>query len=151
MVSTREMRSRLGRGNDVPGVGLLGPRAPDAFSHEEVDGMDDDGKRALPGPALRLAEPVSVEQARVNAGTLDDEYGFRQRFRSSGPQGLILAFNGQVGNPGWVRARGAYLVALRDALVATGLECSSFVREDGMSLAGPVERRGDRIVPTGSP
>jgi hypothetical protein len=60
---------------------------------------------------------------------------------------LIKAFNSEVGNTGWVRARGVFLTALHDSLLATGLDCSSFSSGGGMSLDEKVERQGDTIVP----
>jgi hypothetical protein len=46
-----------------------------------------------------------------------------------------------------VRARGFFLHALRDALLATGLDCSAFISDQGVSLHSRVERRGDTVVP----
>jgi hypothetical protein len=101
-------------------------------------------------PGLRLIEPTSVEESIRRARTLDDEYGFRQRFRERSVEDLIAAFNSGVGSTAWVSARGAYLEALRDALLATGLDCSSFITETAMVMDQVVERKGDAIVPVGS-
>ena len=46
----------------------------------------------------------------------------------------------------WVSARAAYLMALRDALLATGLDCSSFIDGKGMSLARRIRLEGGRLV-----
>ena len=75
------------------------------------------------------------------------EYDFRERFRNASPQELVQALNGQVGNPGWVRARGFFLAALQDAFLATGLDCSGFIQNGAMRLVH-VRLDGDRIVPT---
>ena len=74
-----------------------------------------------------------------------DEY--REYFRDMTVDELIEAFNRDVGNPGWVRARSEFLTALREALLATGLDCSSFINERGTSLAERVVKDGASIVP----
>jgi hypothetical protein len=76
----------------------------------------------------------------------DDEYGYRARFRDAAVEELIAAFNHDVGNPGWVRARMHFLGALREAFLATGLDCSSFVDAGSMSLRRRIRHEGDRIV-----
>ena len=38
---------------------------------------------------------------------------------------LIEYFNSDCGSRGWVSARGRFLVALRSAFLATGLDCSA--------------------------
>ena len=38
------------------------------------------------------------------------------------------------------------MIALRDAILAKGYDCSSFISDEGMSLHGDVERRDARIV-----
>jgi hypothetical protein len=67
-------------------------------------------------PSLNLVEPSSLEESIRRARTLDDQYGFRQRFRESSVEELIATFNSGVGVHAWVSARAAQLVALRDAL-----------------------------------
>lgn len=69
------------------------------------------------------------------------------RFADKTVDELIAAFNREVGNPGWVRARAIYLTGLRRALLATGLDCSSFIRDDGMSLAKKIEQVGSVLQP----
>ena len=101
-------------------------------------------------PSLRLVDPTSVEESIRQARTLDDEYGFRQRFRDRSVEDLIAAYNSGIGCTAWVSARSAYLMALRDALLATGLDCSSFISESSMEMDWFVERRGNAIVPVGS-
>jgi hypothetical protein len=91
-----------------------------------------------------------VEESIRRARTLDDEYGFRQRFRERSVEDLIAAFNSGVGSCAWVSARGAYLVALRDALLATGLDCTSFISDSAMAMDQVVERKGNAIVPVSS-
>ncbi len=76
----------------------------------------------------------------------DDEYGFEKRFKSYDVEELITTFNADVGNPGWVRARGVFHNPLRKAFLATGLDCSSFITDRGISLCH-IMRSGDRIVP----
>ena len=74
---------------------------------------------------------MTAEQQRLAGKTVDE---------------LIACFNGEVGKDGWVAARCRYLVALRLALLATGLDCSSFIDDGSMSLASRIERVGDALV-----
>ncbi len=101
-------------------------------------------------PALILVNPISIAQAKDNARTTDDEYGFRARFRTHSADELITAFNSGVGCHAWVHARGVFLCALRDALLATDLDCSSFISDKGMCMDRFIERQGDAIVPVGT-
>jgi len=89
---------------------------------------------------------AAVRQAKKRFRTASDKYGFYESFRNRSVNELIASLNGGVGVTAWVTARGYHLAALRDALLATGLDCSSFISDSGMSLASRVERRGDAIV-----
>ena len=71
---------------------------------------------------------------------------FREQFRNASPQQLVDALNREVGNAGWVTARGFYLTALREAFLATGLDCSGFINDGGMRLT-TVRLDGDTVVP----
>jgi len=97
-------------------------------------------------PTLHLVDPVSVEQSKAQARTGVDEYGFGARFRASSVDELVAAFNSSVGSIAWVRARGVYLIALRDALLATDLDCSSFISDRGMNMDQLVEQNGHAIM-----
>ena len=77
---------------------------------------------------------------------MGDEYGYKKTFKSYDVDQLIESFNRDVGNKGWVRARGFFLVALREAFLATGLDCSCFITESGMSMRYKIRRDGARIV-----
>ena len=59
---------------------------------------------------------------------------------------LIVRFNADVGNPGWVGARGRFHAALKQAFLDTGLDCTDFIDEISISLAYPIKREGSRIV-----
>jgi hypothetical protein len=98
-------------------------------------------------PSLLLTHPATVAESIRRAQTQDDQYGFRQQFREDTVERLIAAFNHEVGKRAWVSARAVYLIALRDALLATGLDCSSFISDDGMEMDQVVTRNGDAIVP----
>ena len=104
-----------------------------------------------PMPTLKLVRPTSVDESTRRAKTLDDRSGFRPRFRESTVEELIAAFNSGVGSRAWVSTRVAYLTALRDALLATGLDCSSFISDRDMVMDRLVERKGSTIVPVASP
>jgi hypothetical protein len=97
-------------------------------------------------PMLRLVRPTSVD-ARGTRAAQKDPYGFQERLREKSVDELIAAFNRGVGSTAWVSARAAHLVALRDALLATGLDCSGFISADSMVLDRRVERCGKSIVP----
>jgi hypothetical protein len=72
--------------------------------------------------------------------------GYRRHFSRCTLEELIAAFNSGVGCNAWVSARAAYLHALREALLGTGLDCSAFISDMGMPLRHEVERRGGSIV-----
>ena len=77
----------------------------------------------------------------------DDPYGFRARFRGASVEKLVEAFNGDVGKPGRVSARGGFHSALRDAFLATGLDCSSFIDAGGgISLRHRIRLDADKFV-----
>ena len=76
----------------------------------------------------------------------DDEYGFRQRFRGQTIEQLIETFNGEVGNPGWVRNKGFFLGCLLAEFQGRKVDCSSFVTDDGMDLSRDIRLEGDKII-----
>ncbi len=86
---------------------------------------------------LRLVTPISTAQAKKNARTTDDEYGFRARFRTKSVNELIASFNSDVGCQAWVHARGVFLCALRDALLASDLDCSRFISDKRAACKTP--------------
>jgi hypothetical protein len=96
---------------------------------------------------VMLVTPRSIAASIEDARNLDDEYGCRQHLRQHAPDRLIELYNTGVRSTAWTARRGAYLVALRDALLATGLDCAAFIDETGMRMDERVERRGDAIVP----
>jgi hypothetical protein len=98
-------------------------------------------------PRLLLTHLATMAESIRRAQTLDDKYGFRQSLREKTVEELVAAFNREVGIRAWVSARAVYLMALRDALLATGLDCSSFISDDGMEMDQVVTRKGDAIVP----
>jgi hypothetical protein len=71
---------------------------------------------------------------------------FSGAFPRRQPQELVDSLNKEVGNAGWGSARGFYLAALKEAFLATGLDCSGFINGGGMRLVH-VRRDGDKIVP----
>jgi len=77
---------------------------------------------------------------------VEDSYGYKKRLKDYDAGQLVESFNGEVGKPGWVSARGHYLEALRQALLATGLDCSDFISKNEMSIKYHVKRDGNRIV-----
>ncbi len=73
---------------------------------------------------------------------------FRERFRNASPQQLVDALNSQVGNPGWVTARGFYLAALKEAFIASGLDCSDFIKAGRMTVTR-IKLDGEKVVSVG--
>lgn len=56
-------------------------------------------------------------------------------------------FNGDRRTTAWVTARGYFQAALRDALIATDLDCTDFISDGGMSLGTDIEIVGAAIRP----
>ena len=75
-----------------------------------------------------------------------DEYGFRDRFRRKTIEELIDTFNSQLGNPGWVRARGFWLSALCEEFQTRDIDCSSFIQDRAMDLSCPIRLEDNTIV-----
>ena len=50
---------------------------------------------------------------------------FRAALSNETDEELVASLNGQVGNPGWVSARGRYLVALHEELGTRGFDTSA--------------------------
>jgi hypothetical protein len=70
----------------------------------------------------------------------------REHFRNATIEQLVAAFNSGVGTKVWIAARAAYLEALREALLATGLDCSSVISRNSMSQAHRIRVEGTRLV-----
>jgi hypothetical protein len=97
-------------------------------------------------PRLLLTQATDTDTSIQRARTLHDNYGFREQFRHSTVEQLVAAFNHEVGKSGWVAARAVYLIALRDALLATGLDCSSFISDHAMEMDVIVTLHRNAIV-----
>ncbi len=77
---------------------------------------------------------------------VDDE--FTERFRSATTAELVDAFNSQVGNPGWVSAKGRYLLALYHEFKRRGIDISVIDTGNGMNMDRHVrlDDSGRRLV-----
>ena len=71
---------------------------------------------------------------------------YRQRLANCCIEELVESFNREQPIQAWVSARGRYLIALREAFLNTGFDCSTFISESGMSLDYPIEISGQSIV-----
>ena len=71
---------------------------------------------------------------------------YRQRLANYCIEELVESFNREQPIKTFVRARGRYLIALREAFLNTGFECSTFISESGMSLDYTVEISGQSVV-----
>jgi hypothetical protein len=74
-------------------------------------------------------------------------YDFIERFKAMSDIELVEAFNKEVGNPGWVSARAAYLMALHDEFVRREFDYSSIGSAGGLSLATRIKLIDKKIVP----
>jgi hypothetical protein len=83
----------------------------------------------------------------VPGATGGDPYGYQERLSDCDSSELVRLFNAEVGNRGWVRARGHFLAALRGALLASGLDCTSVINSGGMNLDRRVRIDGSALVP----
>lgn len=59
---------------------------------------------------------------------------------------LVSRFNNDVGNPGWVGARGRFHAALRQEFVRRGIEYSAAGDATGLSLAKRVKLEGKTLI-----
>ena len=77
---------------------------------------------------------------------------FDERYKDASVEELVRAFNRDVGNRGWVSARGRFHIALAEAFLRTGLDCSSFIETDeqggptSMSLDRHIRLEGARLI-----
>ena len=76
-----------------------------------------------------------------------DPYGYKERLAGHGPDELVRLFNSAIGSLGWVTARGHFLAALREALLASGLDCSAVVDSEGMDLSRRVRVQEQVLIP----
>ncbi len=74
---------------------------------------------------------------------IENEYV--ERFANSSIEELISSFNGDQPSKGWVGARGRFLAALRQAFLDSGVDCSNFISDNGMSLAHQIELK-DKVI-----
>ncbi|MEO7201252.1 MAG: hypothetical protein ABIZ82_01515 [Candidatus Tumulicola sp.] len=74
-----------------------------------------------------------------------DEYC--ERFGSDSDEELVAAFNREIGNTGWVSARGAYLAALHDEFRKRGFDFSAIGDADSLSLRVKIRLKGKKIEP----
>ena len=71
---------------------------------------------------------------------------FAEVFSSASNEELVLAFNRQVGNLGWVSARGRHNVALHDEFIRRGFDCSSVVAGNTINFKCPIRLERDSLV-----
>ena len=71
---------------------------------------------------------------------------YRQRLANYCIEELVESFNREQPIQTWASARGRYLIALREAFVNTGFDCSTFISGTGMSLDYPIKISGQSVV-----
>ncbi len=75
------------------------------------------------------------------------EARFRNQLSDKSREELIDLFNREVGNIGWVSARGIYLIELRRAIQKTGIDCSIVIDDSGgINLKRRVKLSGDKLT-----
>jgi hypothetical protein len=86
--------------------------------------------------------------ARILKAQPDEDYErFKRRMENYSDEELIEAFNREVGNPGWVSARAAYLAAIHDEFKKRGYDYSAIGNEKELSFAKKVKLAGKKVVP----
>lgn len=79
--------------------------------------------------------------------SMEDKYGFAEKFSKSSIEDLVSTVNSQVGIRALGNARMHYLFALSGELLTREYDCTSFISSCGsMSLKSKVRLDGDRIV-----
>lgn len=74
-------------------------------------------------------------------------YEYRRRFRKMTNDDLISTFNSDVGNPGWVGARGRFHIALQDEFIHRGFDISRISKVSrSLSWAKKINLVGQRII-----
>ncbi len=63
-----------------------------------------------------------------------EETEFTERFEKATTEQLVEAYNREVGNPGWVSARGRYLFSLYHEFKRRGIDISVIDTGNGMAL-----------------
>jgi hypothetical protein len=76
-----------------------------------------------------------------------DPFGFKERYRNASIERLIEAFNGDVGNRGWVGARAIFHRVLQEKFLSSGFDCSGFISDGHMSLSHRIRLDGHRLIP----
>ena len=69
---------------------------------------------------------------------------YLERFQPMTDEQLIAAFNADVGNPGWVGARGTFHLALDREFTRRGFDYSS-INQGGLSLGNKIVLEGKKI------
>lgn len=89
----------------------------------------------------------------IDTGLDDKQHNeFIERFSDKTVEQLVEIFNQEQPKRGWVSARGRFLAALCQAFLESGIDCSSFISGNNMSLSHQIRLEGDRItqIPTTS-
>jgi len=124
----------------------------DDFAHGAPVEVVNYSQRDLPDVVMgRASSQLGNSTDFLNAGHFTHwcMKGFVQTgadFRNKTVGELIDMFNRDVGNNGWVYSRSIFLGLLRNAFLATGLDCSSFIDETGMSIRNRIALDGQQIV-----
>ena len=71
---------------------------------------------------------------------------FSERFTKFSDDELIETFNKEVGNRGWVSARGYYLVALQTEFRTRGFDISEISYDDRFSIKHRVRLIGKKVI-----
>lgn len=76
----------------------------------------------------------------------DDKYGFKEEFRKMDLNKLVECYNQQVGNKGWVSAKGYYLAALYAEFRTRGIELSEIGSRSNFSMQNEVDIVDGKLI-----
>ena len=71
---------------------------------------------------------------------------YRERFKAMSEEELIEAFNGDVGNPGWVSARALFHYALREEFDNRGIDYLDIGNKNSFSWKNKIKLIGKKII-----
>ena len=78
--------------------------------------------------------------------TIESINNFEEKINKLSDDELIETFNKEVGNRGWVSARGYYLVALHTEFTNRGFDISEISYDDRFSIKHRVRLDGKKVI-----
>lgn len=75
-----------------------------------------------------------------------NNYGFKESLKLLSDELLVARFNQEVGNPGWVTARGYFLSEIVALLESRGIDCKLIKFHNGISIQNKVKLRDKNLI-----